>query len=262
MPELHRVAHRGYSAVAPENTLPALAAAVLAGATFVEFDVRTSADGVPVVIHDRTVDRTTDGTGHVWELTCAELGALDAGSWFSPAYVGLSIPLLSEVLDLLAPHAAGTDVLQPAAGVVPDVAGPVELLLEIKPPATTAQVEAILAQVGDRGLLGRTVVQSFDPDVVRRVGEVAPEVRRGLLRHGFDAEQVAVAKELGLEYCNPSLAAVLDDPGTVAELRDNGVGVMPWTANDPQQWATLVDAGVAGLITDHAGTLTGWSNLI
>ena len=62
---LQRVAHRGYSAIAPENTLPALAAAVLSGATYVEFDVRTTADGVPVVIHDRTVDRTTDGSGHV-----------------------------------------------------------------------------------------------------------------------------------------------------------------------------------------------------
>ena len=260
MPNLHRVAHRGYSAVAPENTLPALAAGVLAGATFIEFDVRTSADGIPVVIHDRTVDRTTDGTGHVWELTLDEIAGLDAGSWFSPAYAGLTVPLLSEVLHRLAPHAAASDVLEPDAGVIPSGAGPVELLLEIKPPATTAQVEAIIAQVGERGLLARTVVQSFDPDVVRLAGEVAPEVRRGLLRHGFDEAQVTVAKELGLDFCNPSLVAVLDDPGTVAELRANGVRVMPWTANDPEQWPALVDAGVAGLITDHTGTLTGWSS--
>ena len=234
MPGLHRVAHRGYSAVAPENTLPALAAGVLAGATFIEFDVRTSADGVPVVIHDRTVDRTTDGTGAVWELTLDEITQLDAGSWFSPAYAGLTVPLLSEVLELL---------------------GSAELLLEIKPPATTAQIEVILADVDPR----RTVVQSFDPDIVKRVSEVAPEMRRGLLRHGFDEDQVTVAKELGLEFCNPALTAVLEDPGTVAELRDHGVGVMPWTANDPQQWPELVEAGVAGLITDHTGTLTGWS---
>jgi len=252
MSSLHRVAHRGYSAVAPENTLPALAAGVLAGATFIEFDVRTSADGFPVVIHDRTVDRTTDGTGHVWELTLDEIAGLDAGSWFSPAYAGLTVPLLSEVLDLLAPHTAGPAALEADAGAV-------ELLLEIKPPATTEQVEAIFAQVDERGLLARTVVQSFDPDVVRLAGEVAPEVRRGLLRHGFDDEQVHVAKELGLDFCNPSLVAVLDDPGTVAQLRDNGVRVMPWTANDPEQWSALVDAGVAGLITDHTGTLTGWS---
>ena len=65
MAGLHRVAHRGYSSVAPENTLPALAAGVLAGATLIEFDVRTTLDGVPVVIHDRSVDRTTDGRGRV-----------------------------------------------------------------------------------------------------------------------------------------------------------------------------------------------------
>jgi glycerophosphoryl diester phosphodiesterase len=242
MPVLHRVAHRGYSAVAPENTLPALAAGVLAGATFIEFDVRTSADGVPVVIHDRTVDRTTDGSGTVDELTLDEIAGLDAGSWFSPAYAGIGVPILTEVLDLLGPES-----------------GRVELLLEIKPPATAGQVELILGHVGERRLLGRTVVQSFDPEVVRTVGEVVPEVRRGLLRHGFDDDQVTVAKDLGLDFCNPRLAAVLEDPGTVAELRDNGVRVMPWTANDPRQWPALIEAGVAGLITDHTGTLTGWS---
>ncbi|MDT5043548.1 MAG: glycerophosphoryl diester phosphodiesterase [Actinoplanes sp.] len=242
MPVLHRVAHRGYSAVAPENTLPALAAGVLAGATFIEFDVRTSADGVPVVIHDRTVDRTTDGSGPVGGLTLDQIAGLDAGSWFSPAYAGIGVPILTEVLDLLGPESER-----------------VELLLEIKPPATAGQVELILGYVGERRLLGRTVVQSFDPEVVRTVGEVVPEVRRGLLRHGFDHDQVTVAKELGLDFCNPRLAAVLEDPGTVAELRDTGVRVMPWTANDPRQWPALVEAGVAGLITDHTGTLTGWS---
>ncbi|MFI5931149.1 glycerophosphodiester phosphodiesterase [Actinoplanes sp. NPDC051494] len=241
MRPLHRVAHRGYSAVAPENTLPALAAAVLAGATFVEFDVRTTADGVPVVIHDRTVDRTTDGSGPVAGLTAAEITALDAGGWFSPAYTGIGVPLLTEVLDVLGPG------------------DPVELLLEIKPPATSGQVAAIVGQVSGAGLLGRTVVQSFDPAVLRLVGEVAPEMRRGLLRDGFDGAQVEVARELGLAYCNPRLNSVLDAPGTVAALAAEGVAVMPWTANDAALWPGLVEAGVAGLITDHTGELTGWA---
>jgi len=240
MTSLHRVAHRGYSAVAPENTLPALAAAVLAGATFVEFDVRTTADGVPVVIHDRTVDRTTGGSGKVWELTLDEVAALDAGSWFSPAYAGVRIPRLNEVLDLLRLHAA-------------------ELLLEIKPPATLEQVKNIIGQVADVGLLGRTVVQSFDPAIVRLVGEAAPEVRRGLLRNGFDTEQAAVASELGIAYCNPSMTAVLGAPETVAELAEVGVAVMPWTANDISLWPELAEAGVAGLISDRTGELTGWT---
>jgi glycerophosphoryl diester phosphodiesterase len=244
---LARVAHRGYSAVAPENTLPALAAAVFAGATFVEFDVRTTADGVPVVIHDRTVDRTTDGTGKVWELTLDEVSALDAGSWFSPAYAGARIPRLTEVLGVLRPHAV------PAGG------HSVELLLEIKPPATLEQVKNIIGQVADAGLLGRTVVQSFDPAIVALAAEAAPEVRRGLLRDGFDADQVAVARELGVSYCNPSTDAVLAAPGTVAALAGAGVAVMPWTANDIALWPALVDVGVAGVISDRTGELTGWA---
>ncbi|MGW4944307.1 glycerophosphodiester phosphodiesterase [Actinoplanes sp. NPDC004185] len=249
MAGLHRVAHRGYSAVAPENTLPALAAGVRAGATLIEFDVRTTADGVPVVIHDRTVDRTTGGTGHVWELTLDEISALDAGSWFSPAYEGTRIPLLREVIDLLRPYAVGG---------TPDAAPPIELLLEIKPPATPEQVKVILGQVTEAGLLDRTVVQSFDPEVVRLAGEVAADVRLGLLRHGFDDEQLRVAQELRLSYVNPSLRAVLADPPTVAALAGAGVGVMPWTPNDMSLWPALVEAGVAGLINDRTGELTGW----
>jgi glycerophosphoryl diester phosphodiesterase len=253
MSALHRVAHRGYSAVAPENTLPALASAVLAGATFVEFDVRTTADGVPVVIHDRTVDRTTGGTGYVWDLTLDEIRALDAGSWFSPAYAGLRVPLLSEALDLLAPADAGT----PPTVAAP--ADPPQLLLEIKRPADREQVKRILAQVAERDLLDRTVVQSFDPDVLALVRDTLPEVRRGLLRLAFAEDTVALAVGLGAGYCNPSVGDVLADPDTVARLTDAGIGIMPWTANDLGQWPALVAAGVAGLITDRAGELTGWT---
>jgi glycerophosphoryl diester phosphodiesterase len=234
---LHNVAHRGYSAVAPENTLPALAAGALAGATLIEFDVRTTADGVPVVIHDRTVDRTTGGTGNVWDLTEAEIRALDAGSWFSPGYAGTRVPLLSEVLEVLAEAA---------------------LLLEIKPPATLEQVKVIIEMVADRGLLDRTVVQSFDPSVIRLVREAAPDVRRGLLRLRFEADTVDLARELGVVYCNPPVVDVLDDPVTVAALHSSDVAIMPWTANDMSQWPALVGAGVAGLISDRAGEVSGW----
>jgi glycerophosphoryl diester phosphodiesterase len=258
MAALHRVAHRGYSAVAPENTLPALAAGVLAGATFIEFDVRTTADGVPVVIHDRTVDRTTDGSGQVRELTLDEISGLDAGSWFSPAYAGIRIPLLQEVIDLLRPHAALAPTAEDA-GVTPAGAPRVELLLEIKPPATLEQVKVIMGLVTDAGLRDRTVVQSFDPAVVRLAGEAAPDVRLGLLRHGFDDEQVRVAGELRISYVNPDLRAVLAEPATVAALAEAGVGVMPWTPNDTSLWPALVEAGVAGLISDRTGELTGWS---
>ncbi|MEU4241495.1 glycerophosphodiester phosphodiesterase family protein [Actinoplanes sp. NPDC026619] len=237
----HRIAHRGYSAVAPENTLPAFAAAVRAGATHVEFDVRTTVDGVPVVIHDRTLDRTTTGEGHVWEATAAEVLALDAGSWFSPAYAGVRVPTLIETLELLA------------------APGPA-LLLEIKPPATLDQAKAIVELVAERGLLDRTIVQSFDPDVVALAGQAAPDVRRGLLRMSFESDAVDLSRELGVVCCNPPVDDVLAAPERVAELAALGIEVMPWTANDIDRWAALADAGVAGLITDRLGELTGWAS--
>jgi glycerophosphoryl diester phosphodiesterase len=237
---MENVAHRGYSAIAPENTLPALAAAGPAGASLVEFDVRTTADGVPVVIHDRTVDRTTNGTGAIWELTVDEIRALDAGSWFSPAYARVRVPLLAEVLDVL-----------PGS----------RLLLEIKPPATAEQVKVILAQVADRRLLDRTVVQSFDPEIIRLVRDAVPDVPRGLLRLRFEADTVTLARELEVAYCNPSVADVLGDPDTVASLIEAGAAIMPWTANDMAQWPGLIRAGVSGLISDRTGELTGWLEL-
>lgn len=240
---LRRVAHRGYSAVAPENTLPAFASAVLAGATHVEFDVRTTADGVPVVIHDRTLDRTTTGAGYLWESTASEVLAVDAGSWFSPAFAGVRVPTLTETLDLLAAD------------------GP-ELLLEIKPPATLDQVKTIVELVAERGLLSRTIIQSFDPEVVRLAREAAPDVRRGLLRQGFTPETAALARELGVVCCNPSVDDVLTGPATMAALREASIEVMPWTANDITRWPALVEAGVGGLITDRLGELTGWASSV
>lgn len=240
-PALHRVAHRGYSTVAPENTLPAFAAAVRAGATLVEFDVRATRDGVPVVIHDRTVGRTTDGRGRVWDLTADEIAALDAGSWFGAGFTGLRVPTLAETLDLLAP-------------------GPTGLLVEIKPPATLDEVKSVVAQLAQRDLLDRAVLQSFDTDVLRKIRDVAPDVRRGLLLFRFDGETVELCRELDVTYCNPPVDDVLHGAETMAALAAAGVGVMPWTPNDMALWRPLVDAGVAGLITDLVGELTGWTS--
>lgn len=233
------VAHRGYAGIAPENTLIALHAGVTAGADWIEFDVRTTADGVPVVIHDRLLGRTAPGVGPVAEASFDELRALDAGGWFAPAFAGLTVPALAEVLDLLAP------------------AGP-RLLLEIKPPATAEEVKAILAQLADRGLVARTVLQSFDDQILREAAELLPELRRGVLRQGLDADPVALVRELGAMTYNPSLDDVIGDPSVVPDLAAAGVRVMPWTVNHPVGWATAITLGVGGIITDRPAELRGW----
>src|SRR6056297_841327 len=91
-------AHRGASAVAPENTLAAFTAALQAGADGIELDVHLTRDGVPVVMHDETVDRTTNGSGRIRDLSHAEIDDLDAGSWFGPRWRGEKIPTLEKVL--------------------------------------------------------------------------------------------------------------------------------------------------------------------
>ncbi|GAA0551061.1 hypothetical protein GCM10010172_36590 [Paractinoplanes ferrugineus] len=186
----HRIGQRGYSAVAPENTLPAFAAAVRAGATHVEFDVRTTADGVPVVIHDRTLDRTTTASGYVGDRPASMVLSLDAGSWFSPAYEGVRVPRLATTLDLLAPAAA-------------------EILLEFKSPVTVDQVEVIVELIAGHDLFDRTTIQAVNPDVVAMVRAAAPQMRRGLLREGVADNTVPLALELGVSCCNPSVDDVL-----------------------------------------------------
>lgn len=94
-------AHRGDNAKAPENTLPAIISAVEKGAPQIEFDVQTTSDGHLVIMHDSTVDRTTNGAGKVSDLTFAEIRALDAGSWFGPEFEGVQVPTLQEVLTVI-----------------------------------------------------------------------------------------------------------------------------------------------------------------
>ncbi len=233
------IAHRGYSAVAPENTLPAFAAAVAAGADWVELDVRTTADGVPVVIHDRTLDRTTAGTGPVADCPAGDLATLDAGSWFSPAYAGVPVPTLAAALDLL--DRAGT-----------------RILLEIKPPATGAEVEAVVAQVAGRGLTARTILQSIDDDVLRAAAAALPDLRRGVLRFTPDPDPVRACVEHRAVCYNPSLKDLVRDPELAPRLQATGVRVMPWTVNTAAGWADAVDLGVDGIITDRPAACAAW----
>ncbi|KON73567.1 hypothetical protein M768_11535 [Cellulosimicrobium cellulans F16] len=233
------VAHRGYSSVAPENTLAAVAAGMRTGAEYVEIDVHTTADGLPVVLHDQTVDRTTEGSGDVAVLPGAQVTALDAGSWFSPAFAGQHLPTFAQVLDLLK-------------------TGSSTLLLEIKGPETSAEVERVVDMVVEAGLEDRVVLQSFDVAALRSAREHAPQIPRGLLRGSLDADPVAVAQDLGAVMYNPSATALLARPGVVADLNEAGIAVMPYTVNSAADWARLTEIGVDGVITDRAGAFIGW----
>ncbi|MFC7792535.1 glycerophosphodiester phosphodiesterase [Streptomyces cinereoruber] len=233
-------AHRGASSAAPENTLVADEVARRGGAKWIENDVQPSKDGVPYVLHDTTVDRTTDGTGAVRSLTSAQLDALDAGSWFAPAYAGARIPTLAAQLADLRERGGN-------------------LLLEIKGRHTRAEVARIVQEVRDQGMTARVFVQSFDAASLRYTRELAPELPLGLLRVALDADPVAVAKELDLNAYNVSHVALAERPGVVDELHAAGVAVNVWTVDTPARWKDMDDLGVDGIITNRPAELGGWS---
>ncbi|WP_425955905.1 glycerophosphodiester phosphodiesterase [Xylanimonas sp. McL0601] len=233
------VAHRGNSAVAPQNTLAAFEAAWRADAAMIECDIQLTADGEIVVIHDDTVDATTDGRGEVAARTLAELRALDAGAWFSPAFAGARIPTLGEVLTFLSGR-PGTD-----------------LLLELKDVWSPADAARVTAAVDAAGLGARVIVQSFYPQTVAALRDAAPHLRRGWLVERRHEPLLDICARLGVTTCNPSVEMVLADDELV-QLHRAGLQVMVWTADDVAQWEALTAAGVDAIITDRPDRLAGW----
>ncbi|MFF9349390.1 glycerophosphodiester phosphodiesterase family protein [Streptomyces sp. NPDC014734] len=234
------IAHRGASSAAPENTLVSDEIARRGGAEYIENDVQPSKDGVPYVLHDDKVDRTTDGKGAVRDLTSAQLDALDAGSWFGPAYAGTRIPTLAAQLDDL--RTRGGD-----------------LLLEIKGAHTRDEVATIVRTIREHGMTDRVFVQSFEVDALKYTYELAPELPLGLLRGSLDADPVALSEELHLASYNPSDDALSKRPGVVSDLHRAGVAVMVWTVDSATRWQALEAGGVDGIITNRPAELSGWN---
>jgi glycerophosphoryl diester phosphodiesterase len=234
------IAHRGSSSLAPQNTLAAFESAWRSGADSIEIDIQLDADGAPVVIHDDTVDATTNGSGAVAEMHSDELRRLDAGSWFSPAYAGQRIPTFDEVLELLVAREG------------------IELLLELKGDWDAAGVQVAVDAICRAGLTHRVLAQSFSRETVASLRDVAPEMRRGLLVFEVDHTLLDVCAELGVVACNPHGGLLLDDQTLLPRLQAAGVQVMVWTANEPEHWALLVEARVDAIITDRPDALVGW----
>ncbi|MEU6156994.1 glycerophosphodiester phosphodiesterase family protein [Streptomyces sp. NPDC047130] len=237
------VAHRGASAAAPENTLAAQELARRAGADWIETDGQISKDGVPYVMHDSTVDRTTDGTGDLTTLTSRQLDALDAGSWFSARYAGERVPTL---------RAQGADIKARGG----------RLLLEIKRAASKDQVARMLGVLREAGILtpDRVFVQSFSKQHLIWARELAPELPRGYLTSTLDADPVAVARELGLTAYNPKATALTARPSVVGDLHRSGVATMAWTVDTTAQWKTLDSLGVDAVITNRPAELVAWQD--
>ena len=211
--------HRGSPARAPENTLLAFRLALEEGADGVELDVQPDGDGAPVVIHDATLERTTDRAGEVAALSWDEIGAARAG--------GEAVPRLEEAAAWAAESGAWLNV-------------------EIKSPGAEA---ASVAAVEAAGVLARTFFSSFLPDVVARVGELAPYAARYLLSEQWDDETRGAVRRLGVRgVCLHHAAAT---PSALAEIQGAGLDVVVWTVDDPARLRELLRAGVRAVITNY-----------
>ena len=161
------IAHRGYSARYPENTLAAFNGAIDAGAHMIELDVCLSKDRHLVVIHDETVDRTTNGTGAVKALTLDQLGRLDAGSWFDPRFNTERLPTLAQVLDAVKGHLLVNIEIKPEA-------------FEADGPADAVERQ-VLNLVREKNMLDEVLVSSFEWLMLDNLRKLEPGIALGLL---------------------------------------------------------------------------------
>ncbi len=230
-------AHRGAMGHAPENTFAAFELALAQGADVIEFDVHLSADNQCVVIHDETLERTTNGTGIVGETTLADLKRLDAGSWWGPEFAGQQLPTLDEVLA----WASGRCILD----------------IEIK--ADPVPYEGIEARAVDlirhHKMQDQVLVISFDHRVVQRVKTLAPELATGILYNCRPVDPLALARACGADAILPTCDFC--DAETIEMAHAAGLSVNSWATSDPAVIARLAARGVDSICTNHPDRVVG-----
>jgi glycerophosphoryl diester phosphodiesterase len=234
------ISHRGANRIAPENTLPAFEAALKLHVDGFENDVHMTRDGVAVVCHDDTVDRTSNGRGRICDLTLEQLRALDFGSWFAPEFAGTKIPTLEEFFALCGGCKVLNVEIKRAADGSPAIAGEVVRLAKAM------------------GAFPRLIVSSFDMDMLQACLESDPETRvcflyapMSPLCEEIAEDPVAFARKYRLYAYHPFFAMVGRD--YIDACHAAGLVVNPWTANPPHAIEALRDWGADGIITDEPG---------
>lgn len=224
-------AHRGASGEAPENTIAAFRLAVEQGAEGIELDVQVSADGQLFVIHDETLDRTTNGSGLVVRHTADELKTLDASFKF-PAYRGESLPLLSEVLAFLEPTK-------------------LELNIELKNSVIFYEEleEKAIRLVREHAMDRRVIFSSFNHYSVAKLTRIAPDIESAILYTAGLYEPWDYAAKVGAKALHPLFYSAV--PEIVDGAHRAGLKVRPYTVNEPDDIRRMIDAGVDAVITNY-----------
>lgn len=225
------IAHRGASAYAPENTMSAFEKALEMGVGGIELDVHLTKDGHIVVIHDEKVDRTSNGSGWVKDMTLDELKQLDFGSWFDKKFKDQRIPTLEQVMELL----SGWDGL---------------LNIEIKSDVVIYQgIEQKLIDLVEKyNMVSKVIMASFNHYCLLEVQRISPEMKIGLLYVAGLITPWEYAQKLKADALHPLHYSVT--PEMIENCKEYGIEVNPYTVNEPEHIKKVALAGVDGIITD------------
>lgn len=239
--DFYILAHRGASYYCPENTMPAFLKAYEMGADLIEFDITLSKDKTPVVFHDITLDKKTNGNGTAISFTLRELKKLDAGSWFGDEFAGTSIPTLEEVLQW--------------------ASGKISLNIEIKPEAVSHSdhpgIEDITVElVKTYGMEKHVIFSSFSYVCVERLKKIAPEIPAGLLydrKSSDSASPVNLVHKYGADSFNCRWREL--KRGWRQELLRQGIPIFIYTVNSAFWMRKLISHGISGIFTDRPDLL-------
>ncbi len=235
--------HRGAAGLAPENTLTAFRKAIELGVDALEMDLHVTRDGQVVVIHDETLDRTTDGRGSIPEFTLKELKQWDAGRKFALAFHGEQIPTLREVLDLVR------------------TSGNARLRLDLEIKFAEGQEgkpedfeERVLDVVRRAGFIDRVNIISFHHPSLVKMKALEPKIRTGLLEEGQQPPQdpVALVRQYQADYYSPRFRQVT--AAAVTALHRAGIPLVPWTVNQEADMRRLMTLGIGTVAGDGIAT--------
>ena len=230
------IAHRGACGDAPENTMAAMQQAVEQGARWIEVDVALSADGVPVIFHDETLERCSNGHGYVIQHTAGQLQQLDCGSWFAADFASEPVLLLEQLLRFAMHHQIG-------------------LNLEIKPVFGREQntVWAVANLIQKLPINTPILFSSFNPLALEYCHQLMPEYSRAWLTEALPDNWQSLLERFhcsGIHYC-----AEFHHNRLVCDIRNAGYRVLAYTVNDPEQASWLLSAGVNAVFSDYPGKL-------
>jgi glycerophosphoryl diester phosphodiesterase len=235
------IAHRGYSAKAPENTLASLEAAVAAGADAVEFDLHTAACGTPVLFHDAVLSRTTNGVGPLRRRTMEQLKALDAGKWFSADFAGERIPSFVDALN----HLKGR-----IGRVYAEVKGFREL----------EDLDRMVRLTQEADMLGDVVFISMNWTLLDRMRGQEPRLAIGYIVDEESKVDEAIQRATGDDASLLDFRAdiLTSEPARAQRCLDHGIDMAVWTVDHPADAARLLELGVKRITTNQVDDLLAW----